>query len=123
MMEERLQQAAERLGQGLRADPAVGNYLSAQASLEADLAACGLLDELASRQAELRMRQQAGPLSQEDLEDLRQMQERVLGHPLIAAYQQAQQELLALLPRVNAEISQLLGLDFAGVARPTSCCG
>ncbi len=123
MIEERLQQAAERLGQALRANPAIGNYLAAQARLEADLDACGLLDELASRQAQLRQRQQAGPLTEEDLEDLRQVQRRALDHPLIAAYQQAQQELLTLLPQVNDRISQLLGLDYAGVARPTNCCG
>ena len=122
MMDERLQQAAERLGQALRASAPVRAHFDANAVLEADAEATGLLDAIARRQAELRVRQNDGGITEADVDALRALQSRVQTQPSIAAYLQTNQGLRALLSQVNQEISQLLAVDFAGLARKSGCC-
>ena len=122
MMDERLQQATEQLGRALRTSAPVRAYLDASTDLETDVEATALLDELAQRQVALRVRQNEGELSQADIDGLRALQFRVQTQPTIAAHLQAQRDLRALLPQINYEISQLLGVDFAALARKSGCC-
>ncbi len=122
MMDERLQQAAKRLGQALRASAAMRAHFDANTALEADAEATGLLDALAQRQAELRVKQNAGGLTEADVDALRALQSRVQAQPTIATYLQTSRGLRALLSQVNQEISQLLAVDFAGLARKSGCC-
>ena len=122
MMDERLQQATEQLGRALRASAPMKTYLDASTNLETDVEATGLLDELAQRQAALRVKQNDGGLTQAAIDDLRALQFRVQTQPTIVAYLQAQQDVRALLPQINYEISQLLGVDFAALARKSGCC-
>jgi cell fate (sporulation/competence/biofilm development) regulator YlbF (YheA/YmcA/DUF963 family) len=122
MMDERVQQAAERLGQALRASVPMRAHIDANAALEADAEATGLLDALAQCQAELRVKQNDGGPTEADLDALRTLQSRVQAQPTIAAYLQTGQGLRALLAQVNQEISQSLAVDFAGLARKSGCC-
>ena len=122
MMDERLQQATEQLGRALRASAPMKTYLDASTNLETDVEATGLLDELAQRQAALRVKQNDGGLTQAAIDDMRALQFRVQTQPTIVAYLQAQQDVRALLPQINYEISQLLGVDFAALARRSGCC-
>src|SRR5512136_1053029 len=108
MMDERLQYAAERLGQALRASVPVRAHFDANAALEADAEATGLLDAIAQCQAELRVKQNDGRLTEADLDAFRALQSRVQAQPTIAAYLQTNQSLRALLSQVNQDISQLL---------------
>jgi len=122
MMDERLQQATEQLGRALRASAPMKTYLDASTNLETDVEATGLLDELAQRQVALRVKQNDGGLTQAAIDDMRALQFRVQTQPTIVAYLQAQQDVRALLPQINYEISQLLGVDFAALARKSGCC-
>ncbi len=122
MMDERVQQAAERLGQALRASAPMRAHVGANAALEADAEATGLLDALARRQADLRVKQNDGGLTETDLDALRTLQSRVQAQPTIAVYIQTSQGLRALLAQVNQEISRSLAVDFAGLARKSGCC-
>jgi cell fate (sporulation/competence/biofilm development) regulator YlbF (YheA/YmcA/DUF963 family) len=122
MMDEQLQQATEQLGQALRASAPIKAYLAASTNLETDAVATRLLDELAQHQAALRVKQNDGSLTQAAIDDLRALQFRVQTQPTIAAYLQAQQDVRTLLPQINYEISQLLGVDFAALARKSGCC-
>ena len=122
MIDERLQQAAERLGQALRASAPVRAHFDASATLEADAEATGLLDAIARRQAELRVKQNDGGITEADVDALRALQSRVQTQPSIAAYLETNQDLRALLSQANQEISQLLAVDFAALARKSGCC-
>ncbi len=122
MMDERLHQAAEQLGQALRSSARVQAYLDASASLQTDVEANSLLDELSKCQTTLRIKQSSGGLAQADIDSLRALQSRVQTHATIVAYLQAQQDLRALLPQINLEISQLLTVDYAPLARSSGCC-
>ena len=121
-MDERLQRAAKRLGQALRASAPVRAHLDANATLEADADATSLLDAIVERQAELRVKQTDGGLTQADIDGLREFQSRVQAQPSIAAYMQTSQDVRALLSQVDQEITQVLGVDFARLARKSGCC-
>ncbi len=122
MLDPQLQQATSQLGRTLRACPPVKAYLEACARLRSDAGATALLDELAQHQATIRTKQSNLTLSRSDIDSLRDLQYRVQGHPAIAAYLQAQEDLRTLLPQLNLEISQLLGVDFAALGRKSGCC-
>jgi cell fate (sporulation/competence/biofilm development) regulator YlbF (YheA/YmcA/DUF963 family) len=122
MMDERLQQAAERLGQVLRASVPVRAHFDASANLEADAEATSLLDAITQHQAELRVKQNDGGVTEADIDALSALQFRVQTQPSIATYLETNQDLRALLSQVNREISQLLAVDFAGLARKSGCC-
>ncbi len=122
MLDQQLQQATTQLGRTLRACPPVKAYLDAYAELKSDAEAMALLDQLAQRQSALRVKQTTLTLTRADVDGLRDLQYRVQGQPTIAAYLQAQEDLRALLPQLNLEISQLLGVDFAALARQSGCC-
>ncbi len=122
MMDERLQQATRRLGQALQASAPVRAHHDANAALEADANATSLLDAIVERQAELRVKQNDGGLTQTDIDGLREFQSRVQAQPSIVAYIQTSQDVRTLLSQVNQEITQVLGVDFARLARKSGCC-
>lgn len=112
-----IEAAAQEFASTLRASPAVGDFWEAKARLEADEEAQQLLTELQERQQALMRKQQNGSgVSQEDIDALRRLQTEAQRNGVITGYVQAQQRAEAFLPRVNMEISQLLGFDFGGLA-------
>jgi cell fate (sporulation/competence/biofilm development) regulator YlbF (YheA/YmcA/DUF963 family) len=115
-------QATEAFGQNLAYSAPFLQYHAAEEALVADEAAYTLLHELARLQGELRMRQSQGTLSASDLDHLRRLQADAQANPLIADYLRAQQDVTAYVQALNEEISSLLGVNFAGLARvPGSC--
>lgn len=114
-------QATEALGQNLAYSTPFLQYRAAEQALAADEAAYSLLRELARLQGELRQRQSQGAIAAADLNRLRQVQAGVQANAVIAEYFRAQQEVTAYVGEINAEISNLLGVDFAGLARVSSC--
>ena len=116
-----LKQAAQALGDALKNTPPLRSYADAAAKMAADAQATALLDELERVQADFRVRQSNGGITQADIARLRQLQNDVQTNPTIAAFIEAQQVATAFFPEVNQEISQLLGIDFASLAAPASC--
>ena len=113
--------AAETLAAALTRVEPIAEYHRAQAQLEATPHARALLGRLSAAQADLRVRQSRGTLTQSDLDNVRAVQQEVRSDPVIMDYAVAQQAAIAYLPEVNQEISQLLGTDFAALAGPASC--
>ena len=116
-----VKQAAQVLGDALKNTPPLHAYEEAAAKMATDTRATALLDELERVQADFRVRQSNGGISQADIARLRQLQNDVQTNPTIAAFIEAQQVATAFFPEVNQEISQLLGIDFASLAAPASC--
>lgn len=116
-----VKQAAQVLGDALKNTPPLRSYADAAAKMAADTRATALLDELERVQADFRVRQSNGGISQADITRLRQLQHQVQTHPTISEFFEAQQVATAFFPAVNQEISQLLGIDFASLAAPASC--
>ncbi len=114
-------QAVEALGQNMACSEPFLVFRTAEQALVADGPASSLLRELSQLQAELRQRQNREMLPMEDLERLRRLQAAVQANPTIADFFRAQQEVSANIQEINQEVSSLLGVDFAGLARVSSC--
>lgn len=114
-------QATEALGQNLAYSAPFLQYRAAEQALIADDQANALLREYIRFQGELRRRQIQGTFTAADLEHLAQLQAEVQASVVITGYFQAQQEVTAYVQELNEEISGLLGVNFAGLARVSSC--
>lgn len=114
-------QATVALGQNLAAAQPMLNYRTAEQALMDNQEAMALLQQLSQQQGALRQRQTQGTLTQTHLADLRQVQARVQENGVIMAYFRAQEQINAYLQEINQEISNLIGADFAALARVSSC--
>lgn len=114
--------AAEALARDLSQSEPISRYHRALEQLETDGEAPMLLDRLGELQAALRVRQTEGAVTQADLDRLRAAQAAAQANPAIQAYADSQQASQAYLRAVNAELSQLLGVDFAALARQPGRC-
>jgi cell fate (sporulation/competence/biofilm development) regulator YlbF (YheA/YmcA/DUF963 family) len=94
----------------------------AYARLQDDAQASGLLQRFKEAEATVRERQANRTLTQSDMTNYRTLQAEVQANELIAGYQQSQQGIAAYLKGLNRDLSQLLGVDFAGLARRSGCC-
>lgn len=117
-----LQEATQNLIDNLRASEAFLTYQKALTSMNSDPEAHALLERLSTKQAELRRKQSTNSVTQLDVEELRTIQMQVQSYPAIMDYAVSQQDAVSLLREINQEISELLGVDFASLAKQSTCC-
>lgn len=118
---ENLQAATQALSENLCAAEPFVRYNRAQARLDGDRQAKELLNQLSTTQAKIRTMQSNGGLAQTDIDTLRALQNEVQHNRTIMDYANAQQTAVSYLREINQEISQLLGVDFAALARQSTC--
>lgn len=118
-----MQAATEALCENLQTAEPFVLYSLAQRQMNADPQARALLEQLSASQTGIRTAQARGTVTQQDLEDLRAIQSEVQQNPVIMAYARSQQDAINYLREINQEISGLLGVDFATLARNCSSCG
>ena len=116
-----LYEATDSLIQNLLASGPLLAYHQSQARLESDPAAHGLLERLSALQSGLRRKQSNSTVTQAEVDELRAVQAQVQANATIMVYAQSQQEAVNFLREINQEISQLLGMDFASLARQSTC--
>ena len=114
--------ATEDLAIQLLASEPFTAYHAAQGRLNADTGARAVLQRLSQAQAELRQKQARQTVSQSDVDQLRALQSAVQADRTIADYIHAQQTAVGFLREMNREISELLGVDFAALAKRPGCC-
>jgi cell fate (sporulation/competence/biofilm development) regulator YlbF (YheA/YmcA/DUF963 family) len=113
---------AEDLAIHLLASEPFTAYHAAQGRLNADAGARALLQRLSQAQAELRRKQAQQTVAQSDADQLRALQSAVQADRTIADYMHAQQAAVGSLRKMNREISESLGVDFAALAKRPGCC-
>lgn len=118
---EKLLAATEALAESLQAAEPFVLYERAALRLKADGQAQNLLEQLSAVQAQVRSQQMTAGLAQEDLDRLRNLQYEAQNNRAIMEHAGAQQSAIQYLREINQEISGLLGVDFAGLARQSSC--
>ncbi len=116
-----LYQATDSLIQNMLASEAFLTYHHALKTMKANQDACELLDRLSTLQNDLRRKQGSNGVTQADIEKLREVQSQVQSNATIMAYAQSQQDAVGFLREINQEISQLLGMDFAALAKQSTC--
>jgi len=97
-------------------------YQQALSRFDSDSAAQTLLENISRTQAAMRKRQTRNEVNKTDIDQLRALQSEAQANPVIMEYSQAQQNAVGYLKEINKEISQLIGVDFASLARRSSCC-
>jgi cell fate (sporulation/competence/biofilm development) regulator YlbF (YheA/YmcA/DUF963 family) len=114
-------EATEALVGNLLASEAFIRYQQARKSLDQDVEAHALLDQLVQTQASLRQKQVNSGVTQAEIDALRGLQEQVQRNKVVMTYAQTQQEAINFLREINQEISQLLGINFATFANHSTC--
>jgi len=116
-----LYEATDSLIQNLRASEPFLAYQKSREQFKSDSQAHALIERLSALQAELRRQQTNGSVTQADLEELRAVQAEVQANTTLIAHTSTQQEAVSFLREINPEISQLLGVDFAILAKQSTC--
>lgn len=116
-----LYEATDGLIRNLLASEPFLAYQHSLAQLDSDPQAHSLLERLSALQVGLRRKQVNGGVTQADIQELRALQTQVQANAAIMTYAQSQQGAVEFLREINQEISQLLGMDFASLARQSSC--
>ena len=114
--------ATDALAENLACSEPIVAYQNARVRLDADHQAQILLQRLGQLQSEIRASQAQGAVTQGDIERLRTLQGEVQSNPTISNFASTQQAAVAHLREINQEISQLLGIDFAALARSSGGC-
>ncbi len=104
----------------LAAEPIVA-YHQAYARFNADPQARELVQRLSQAQTDLRRKQANGHVTPGDVNQLRQLQNAAYVNRAVIDYAQTQQAAVNYLRTINQEISQLIGVDFAALAKKSSC--
>lgn len=117
-----LLEAASCLTENLTQSEPFLRYKAAEQRLNADPQAMQLLADLSAVQQKIRKQQYSGGISQKDLAQLRSLQSAVGMNETIQDHLLTQELAVAFLREVNQEISQLLSVDFASLARRSSGC-
>jgi cell fate (sporulation/competence/biofilm development) regulator YlbF (YheA/YmcA/DUF963 family) len=116
-----LHQATENLIENLLASEVFLVYQQSLATMNSDSEARGLLDLQSTLQAALRHKQNTNSVTRTDIEELHTIQEQVQANAVIMTYAHDQQGAINFLRQINLEISQTLGMDFAVLAKQTTC--
>ena len=115
-------EAVDALAENLTASEPFVALEEAYLHLQGNAKAADLLQRFWQAEATLRQRQANRALTQADIAAYRGLQAEAAANALIAGYEQAQQNIAAYLRDVNRDLSQLLGVDFASLARRSGCC-
>jgi len=114
--------ATDALAENLACSEPIVAYHNARVQLDADDQAQSLLQQLGQVQSEIRASQARGAVTQADIENLRAVQREAQTNPTIINFALTQQAAVEYLREINQSISQLLGFDFAALAKPAGGC-
>ncbi|MGC8854958.1 MAG: YlbF family regulator [Halothiobacillaceae bacterium] len=117
-----LTEAVDALAENLTASEPFLALEGAYLRLQGDAQAAALFQRFRQAEATLRQRQANRTLTQADIAAYRALHAEAQANALIAGYEATQQAIAATLRDVNRDLSQLLGVDFAALARRSGCC-
>ena len=117
-----LMAVTQALAENLLASEPFVIYQQAYARFNADPQARGLIERLSQAQADLRRRQMGRGVTQANVDQLRALQREVQSNDVIVDYVTTQQSAVAYLREINQVISELIGTDFAALAKRPGCC-
>lgn len=115
-------EATSDLAENLAQSEPFLRFKAAEARMNADHEALRLLAELSGLQQKIRTKQSSGAISESDIKRLRALQSEISINETIQDYRLVQELAVAFLREVNQEVSQLLGIDFASLARRSGGC-
>jgi len=106
----------------LFAMPEIIEYNEALAKYENNEEIKSLTGKYDALAPDFQKRQYDGTLTQEEINEMRTIVNKIRSHPLENEIQNKQAELVGVLQECNYEISSVLNMDFAKIAAPSSSC-
>ena len=120
-IEGNLETAVKNLAASIQYTEPINKYLTAREIYEKDPDARKVMEELSEHQRSIRQKQTDNSITSDDLQKLRSLQVKAQENKAISSFAFSQQEAIGYLHEINTEISNLLGIDFASLAKNTSC--
>ncbi|MGB8644968.1 MAG: YlbF family regulator [Anaerolineae bacterium] len=114
--------AIQTFAQALADTPQFHAFEEAAAMFNQDRAARQAVRLFQEKQRSLQMMQRLGAITPIELDELKKLQQAMLGYLAVTAYVEAQEELVKVCQAAAKEISTVIGLDFASACAP-GCCG
>ncbi|MFB6135634.1 MAG: YlbF family regulator [Halobacteriaceae archaeon] len=118
--QESVEELGRELGERIADLPEYEAFEEAKREVEAADGLQSEISEFEQLRQEFMLAQQTGEATQEDVEELKRAQRELHGHPKMAAYLEAKEELQDRLEAVNEAVSDPLEVDFGGEAG--GCC-
>lgn len=118
---EKLVVSVNHLAEQIKHTESINRYLIAKEEFTQDAAAQKIMGDLSTFQEKIRQKQNNNEITPQDLEKLRSLQTNAQENEVIYSYSLSQQVAVGKLREINAEISNLLGIDFASLAKNTCC--
>lgn len=115
-------EATSSLAENLAQSEPFLRYKAAEGKLNADPKTSQILADLSALRQKIYLQQNSGAVPESDVKRLRELQNVIGENEIIQDYLLTQEFAIAFLREVNQEISQLLGIDFAALARRSSGC-
>ncbi len=122
-MEATLQEAAKQFSDAIKADETVSNFFEAREAYDSNDEVYQLRLRYTQLVHDLRMKQNEGALTEEDVSGLRELEQQVTDHPQTQKLSQAQSSAIELLQSCNTRISERLGFDYGSSAAAPKGCG
>lgn len=123
MLNTELHHAAETFVAAVQQSDALAAFIKARTEFHGDPELGEIRKRFNERSTELQTKQATGTLMQEEIDELRGLQNSLNTHPLTTEYIHARQKMVATLQECTRGLNQELGFDFASAAAPPSCCG
>ena len=123
-MEKQIEYVADDFVRALQSVPEIIEYLDALSKYENNEEINNLTEKYYSLANEFQKKQYEGTLTQEEINELREIGSKVQNEPLNINLTEKQNAIKNILQECNAVISNEISMDFAKLAAPASgCCG
>lgn len=120
-IEGNLETAVKNLAASIQHTEPVYQFLTAREKFNQDSDARKVMEELSEHQKLIRQKQTNNSITADDLQKLRSLQVKAQENKVISSFAFTQQEAIGHMREINTEISNLLGIDFASLAKNTCC--
>jgi cell fate (sporulation/competence/biofilm development) regulator YlbF (YheA/YmcA/DUF963 family) len=123
MIDERLESVVEELIVYLNNSDSVKDYNNSKREFETNPELLRLSKEFARLSQEFHVKQVQKTLTQDDIDSIRNLRQKINALSVTQRHAQAQQKLISELLECNNLISSILGFDFAAaVSAKSGCC-
>lgn len=111
---------ASQLGEAITETPEYSAFEASKRAVETNEAVQERIDEFEDLRQEFLLARQTGDATQADVERVKEAQQHLHDHPVMAEYLDAQDALEAKFEALNDRISEPLAVDFVGESG--ACC-
>ncbi len=122
-MEAALRDSAKKFAGVVRRERVIRRFFEAREAFEGNSELYALRVEYTRLVHELRGKQSEGTLAEDDVAELRELEQKVNGHDVTKELSEAQVQAGEMLQRCNTVISERLGFDYASSAAAQRSCG